>query len=176
MRVNPPRCPSAGWVTTHSNQKGKSVHTRFTIVACLLALVVGACLVVRPSSAAPALRSDESLADSATVILTGAAGRVYSSKEGETTHYLAEITIERIEKGVERDDIEVGQTVLVGWHIIRPRIVTPGSAGHYGPYPKKGERIRIFAEATDNGTYEALFPNGLTKPAPLTVLDGMNAE
>lgn len=119
--------------------------------------------------ACPGLRAEvpvlspEELKQQATHIVVGKLTTVYRSvKTGddfERTSGIAEIVVEKIEKG---GGPKVGEVTFVRFwnqHWVGKGRVPPHSAGHH--VPAEGAVVRAYLKRGQDGTYEALLPNGL---------------
>jgi len=109
------------------------------------------------------------LRDSATTILTGKVAQIYSSvstsTDIEVTHFVAEVQVERVEKGKYAAPL-----AYVRYYRIRDvgkGSPPPGDHGHY-PAPKTGEAVRVFVTAGKDGGFDVLLPNGFESRAKPT--------
>ena len=116
------------------------------------------------------LRSPKELRDGATHIVVGRVQKVYAStsrdKDWETTDYVAEIAVEKVEKG---GALKPGELVFARyWHVswLGPDPPPPHAGGHHSV--AKGDHVRAFLvqNKQDNGL-DAILPNGFEKkPKP----------
>lgn len=134
-----------------------------------IALLLMACIAVAlcGSSAAfclaalPLLNLDE-LAAEASHVFTGKVLRVYcdeqrDSAEWTTRHYVAEVRIDRQEKGQLP-----GKLAYVRFFDKRFTGEGPQPAGNFGhrPVPKQNSAVTVYAFESEDGGLEALQPNG----------------
>jgi hypothetical protein len=128
-----------------------------SLAALVMAASACCCLAAIPDL------STENLRAAASHIFRGQVLRIYQSVEQtspdmETTYFLAEIQVDRQEKGPP-----VGQVVYLRFHTRRytgPDLAPPG---HYGlrNIPRRGDTIRAYAILVESGGYEVVEPNGL---------------
>jgi len=117
------------------------------------------------------------LEKAATHVVVGEVVRIYEAKEKEAkweyTRYLAELKIEKLEKG---EGASPGELIYVRWFTRRYRkgMPPPSSNGHRGWKLAKGERVRVylarnahdgFTPDNTDGGYNVLVPNGLEQLA-----------
>lgn len=134
-----------------------------------IALLLLACIAVAlcGSSAAfclaalPSLSLDELTAD-ASYVFTGKVLRIYcdeqrDSAEWTTKHYIAEVRIDRQEKGRL-----AGKLAYVRYYEKRFTGDGPQPAGNYGhrPAPKQDNVVRVYAIESEDGALNATQPNG----------------
>ncbi len=107
-------------------------------------------------------RPDE-LKRESTHIVVGKLRMVYRSVEPggdfERTHGIAEIVVEKVEKGVGPKGGEVVYVRFWNERWVGKGQVPPHSTGH--DVPTKGVVVRAYVKRDRDGSYEALLPNGL---------------
>ncbi len=110
----------------------------------------------------PPLGVDE-LKQQATHVVVGKLTTVYrSAKTGDDfvrTSGIAEIVVEKVEKG---GGPKVGEVTFVRFwnqHWVGKGMVPPHSPGHH--VPAEGAVVRAYLKRGQDGSYEALLPNGL---------------
>ena len=125
----------------------------------------------------PVLRKQE-LEERATHIVTGRLTTIYRSvkrsAEYESTRGVAEVTVDRVEKGASEKGagekgasekgagVKAGQAVFVRfWNErwIGKGSPPPGSSGHH--VPAEGTRVRAYVTQGEDGSFEMLLPNGM---------------
>jgi hypothetical protein len=132
------------------------------LTLCLM-LSAAAYVAIAPSKcgAEKATMFPEELRASATTILTGKIAQIYSSvstsTDTEVTHFVAEVQVERVEKGKHAAPL-----AYVRFYRIRDLgkgSPPPGDHGHY-PTPKNSDAVRVFVTAGKDGGFDVLLPNG----------------
>jgi hypothetical protein len=132
------------------------------LTLCLLSSAA-AYVAIAPSKcvAEKAQMFPEELRASATTILTGKIAQIYSvvttSKDTEVTSFVAEVQVDRVEKGKYAAPL-----AYVRFYRIRDvgnGSPPPGDHGH-NPTPKIGEAVRVFVATGKDGGFDVLLPNG----------------
>jgi hypothetical protein len=130
-------------------------------------------LAMAVHAAVPAM-SPEQLRKESTHVVVGKVTEVYTSApvkqgDGSTTHIVAQIEVQKVEKG---GGLEVGKVVYARyWASKYIGKGTPpiGSGDQYSDYPKVGDRVRVYlshngknfvADTRKDGGYDVMFPNG----------------
>ncbi len=132
------------------------------LILCLLS-IAATYVAIAPSKciAEKARMFPEGLRTSATVILTGKIAQIYSvvttSKDKEVTNFVAEVQVERVEKGKYTAPLAYARFYRV--RDVGKGPFPPGDHGH-NPTPKIGEAVRVFVTAGRDGGFDVLLPNG----------------
>jgi hypothetical protein len=136
-----------------------------------IATLLGALLAASTAFAAKPITSPDQMQKAATHIIVGKVLSISSTKSQQgdfaTTNYVAEIAIDRVEKG---DGLKPGgvvpvRYVAIGWVGGGPP--PPFDSGH-SPIPKPGDGVRAYlvntgyngAGTTTDGGYDVYYKNG----------------
>lgn len=114
-------------------------------------------------------RTPEQLQERSDVIVVGTVHEIHAQR---TTDELWDnqkgtvlFHVEKVEKAKEGQKIEAGDQLRIGFWTMRwvgPREDAPTyGAGHYLPKPDPTAKVRAYIGIKDDGTYEAILPNGL---------------
>jgi hypothetical protein len=124
---------------------------------------VGLVLIGEVATAEVPDRSAEDMEGAASDVFIGKLRALYRSvrraEQYEETSGLAEIVVDKVEKG---DGVKPGQVVFARYwnrQWIGRGNPPPGSRGHRNP--PEGTLVRAYVTRGDDGTFEAMLPNGL---------------
>jgi hypothetical protein len=135
------------------------MHVRWSIASSLVALLLIANVACGeiPKLSREELLSDASAAFTGKVVETYE--RVRKSETYEETSGVAEIAVERIEKG---SDIAVGDRAFVRYWHKRWIGQGPSPPDHYGHWniPSQGDVVSIFVRGDRKKGFDVLSPNG----------------
>ncbi len=153
-------------------------HATLRRLVASVVLVLACAVVARPVRAEKVPLSPEELTKLATHIVVGKVNAVYTfdTKDAEwhTTHYVAEIAVDKLEKG---DGLKPGGLVYVRYWTrdwISPKQQPPGTNGHTG-MGNAGDQVRLYlvnkgydgGGNVSDGGFNVVFRNGcevLPKP------------
>jgi hypothetical protein len=137
----------------------------------MVAIAVAGCVFAVSARAEKVPLSEQELKDMATNIIVGKVNAVYTRESQNTqyrvTHHVAEVTVEKTEKG---EGLKPGGLVYVRYwtqHWIGAGLPPPGTAGHRG-MGNIGDNVRLYlvnkgydggGHVTDGG-YNVVFANG----------------
>lgn len=108
-------------------------------------------------------RSPEDLQSESTDIISGTVNAIYSrevkDREITKTHYAAEITVSKTEKG----DLKPGDLIYIRYWRMTGH--PPGWVGPSGAWnaPKEGDGVLVFLSKAQDGGFDVLQPNGFSK-------------
>lgn len=152
------------------------MNIRTLIISTLLASFFIA-LAMNSARAEKVDMTPEQLQMTATHVISGLVKDIYSTMEREgdyeVTRFIAEIVIEKVEKG---DGLKAGELAYARYWRQNWRgkgTPPPGTSGHRG-LPKKGDAIKVYlvnkgynggGDTTDGG-YDVVFTNGFSVREP----------